>query len=44
MDTPIVDFVRGYAQSGTSRLHMPGHKRRALPAPGLGCWALSRWT
>ena len=20
-------------------LHMPGHKRRALPAPGLGCYA-----
>ena len=30
MDTPIVDFVRGYAQSGTSRLHMPGHKGRSL--------------
>ncbi len=28
--TPIVDFVRGYAQSGTARLHMPGHKGRAL--------------
>ena len=26
MTTPIVDFVRRYAQSGTSRLHMPGHK------------------
>ena len=30
MDTPIVDFVRGYAQSGTSRLHMPGHKGQSL--------------
>ncbi len=26
MDTPIVDFAARYAQSGTSRLHMPGHK------------------
>ena len=26
MDTPICDFVRGYAQSGALRLHMPGHK------------------
>ena len=28
MDTPICDFVRNYAQSGTGRLHMPGHKGR----------------
>ncbi len=26
MQTPIADFVRTYAASGTSRLHMPGHK------------------
>ena len=26
MDTPICDFVRGYARSGALRLHMPGHK------------------
>ena len=26
METPIFDFVSGYAASGTSRLHMPGHK------------------
>ena len=26
MDTPICDFVRAYAESGTLRLHMPGHK------------------
>ena len=26
METPICDFVRGYAESGTLRLHMPGHK------------------
>ena len=23
---PITDFLTGYAASGTSRLHMPGHK------------------
>ena len=28
--TPIVYFVRRYAQSGTSRLHMPGHKGQSL--------------
>ena len=26
MNTPIVDFVQGYAASGALRLHMPGHK------------------
>ena len=26
MKTPIIDFVRSYSQSGTSRFHMPGHK------------------
>lgn len=33
MNTPIVDFVRQYAESGTARLHMPGHKGERL----LGC-------
>ena len=33
MNTPIVDFVRAYLQSGTARLHMPGHKGVQL----LGC-------
>ena len=33
MDTPIVDFVKGYASSDTLRLHMPGHKGRALVGP-----------
>lgn len=28
MNTPIVDFVNRYAQSGISRMHMPGHKGR----------------
>ncbi len=26
MNTPICDFVKAYAESGTLRLHMPGHK------------------
>ena len=26
MKTPIVDFVKNYANSGVTRLHMPGHK------------------
>ena len=26
VDTPICDFVRRYAKSGTLRMHMPGHK------------------
>ena len=33
MNTPIVDFVRAYLQSGTARLHMPGHKGTRF----LGC-------
>lgn len=33
MNTPVADFVRAYAASGTARLHMPGHKGR----PRLGC-------
>lgn len=34
--TPIADFVRAYAASDTSRLHMPGHKGTGP----LGCEAL----
>ena len=26
MKTPVVDFVKKYAKSGTTRFHMPGHK------------------
>ena len=33
MNTPIFDFVKGYAESNASRLHMPGHKGKAF----LGC-------
>ena len=33
MKTPVVDFVRAYADSGTVRLHMPGHKGRPLLGP-----------
>ena len=36
MNTPIADFVRAYASSGTARMHMPGHKG----SPILGCEAL----
>ena len=36
MDTPICDFVRRYAEDGTMRLHMPGHKGVGT----LGCEAL----
>lgn len=30
MDTPICDFVRRYAESGSLRAHMPGHKGTAM--------------
>ena len=33
MTTPIYDFIRQYADSGTARLHMPGHHGTPL----LGC-------
>ena len=33
METPVADFVRRYASSGTVRFHMPGHKG----VPALGC-------
>jgi len=36
MTTPVADFVRAYAASGTSRLHMPGHKGASF----LGCEGL----
>ena len=36
MNTPIRDFVARYAESGISRLHMPGHKGRGP----LGCEAI----
>lgn len=36
METPIADFVNTYRESGTVRLHMPGHKGRGP----LGCEAL----
>lgn len=35
MTTPVADFLRAYAASGTARLHMPGHKGRGP----LGCEA-----
>ena len=33
MNTPICDFVRRYAESGPTRLHMPGHKGRSVLGP-----------
>ncbi len=36
MKTPIVDFVKQYAEADISRFHMPGHKGKAH----LGCEAL----
>lgn len=35
MRTPICDFVKAYAEGGSSRLHMPGHKGKNF----LGCEA-----
>ncbi len=35
MTTPLADFLRAYAASGTARLHMPGHKGSGP----LGCEA-----
>ena len=36
MKTPIVDFVRSYAESEAARFHMPGHKGKSR----LGCESL----
>ena len=33
MNTPIVDFVKGYVKKDMSRFHMPGHKGKGF----LGC-------
>ena len=30
MNTPIADFVTKYAKSDATRLHMPGHKGKAV--------------
>lgn len=30
MKTPIYDFARAYSESGTVRMHMPGHKGKSL--------------
>ncbi|NLT08546.1 MAG: amino acid decarboxylase, partial [Ruminococcus sp.] len=34
MNTPIYDYIKKYAASGTVRGHMPGHKGRS-PLPEL---------
>lgn len=36
MNTPICDFVRNYIKNSPVRVHMPGHKGRALPDCGFG--------
>ena len=33
MKTPICDFIKAYAESGTQRFHMPGHKGKSLTGP-----------
>ena len=33
MKTPVCDFLREYGESGTVRMHMPGHKGK----PETGC-------
>ena len=33
MKTPICDFIKAYAESGTQRFHMPGHKGKPLTGP-----------
>ena len=39
MNTPIVDFLRHYAESDTLRLHMPGHK--GSPLLGMESWDIT---
>ncbi|MBR6006091.1 MAG: amino acid decarboxylase, partial [Clostridia bacterium] len=33
VETPIIDFVRSYGESGFVRAHMPGHKGRGPIGP-----------
>lgn len=33
MTTPIIDFVRRYAERNAARMHMPGHKGQAVIGP-----------
>ena len=35
MNTPIIDFVKRYSESGTARFHMPGHKGQGEYAPDI---------
>ena len=39
MNTPICDFVRGYAAGEPLRLHMPGHKGKGLL--GMESWDIT---
>ena len=33
MNTPVCDFVRGYAAGNPVRMHMPGHKGKVFTGP-----------
>lgn len=35
MKTPICDFIRSYRESGSLRLHMPGHKGKEVIGPEI---------
>ena len=35
MSTPLYDALNSYAAKKTLRFHMPGHKGKFLPGPGL---------
>jgi len=37
MDTPVIDFLKKYAEDDTLRCHMPGHKGRGLPFISAAC-------
>ena len=39
MATPVNDFVKAYAQSGTVRFHMPGHKGKSFH--GMECYDIT---
>lgn len=41
--TPLMDYLNAYAQSGPARYHMPGHKGHMLPQPlaPLAAWDIT---
>ena len=40
METPVYDYLKNYAASGTVRCHMPGHKGRSVEGPLSSAYAL----